>query len=369
MVGPRLFRRSDTASTRLLLVALALLIILSLPVAGAGCRFGPTTPPGGGTVQDPTTPPGSAPDPGTPPGGGDPGTPPPVLASSVEVHFLNVGQGDSILIKANSGKNALIDGGTRSAGPGVVAYLRAQGVESVDLLIATHPHEDHIGGLINVLGAFSVSTVIDAGVPHTSSTFADFLAAIELQVLAGGCAYETPEGQTVSLAPNVTITVLGPDGKMNSLNNSSVICRLDFGTTSFLFPGDAEEPAELALVSAGKPLAVDVLKVGHHGSSTSTSSSFLAAVSPTHAVVSVGKNTYGHPSSVTLNRLSGAGVTVHRTDVSGHIVFHSDGTTLQVADASGYRGSYAAQAGKLAAAFSFVFAETAYGAVAGGPWQ
>lgn len=331
MAGPRQSRR--TTAWRLLLLVLLLLLIV--PLSAAGCLPG-TAPPGGSTEIPPPAP-GSGPDAGTGPApvgdpapAGDPAAPPPAPATSLRVHFLDVGQGDAILIQCSPGGTALIDGGPRGAGPAVTAYLRAQGVEKIDLLIATHPHADHIGGLIDVLGAFSVARVIDAGVPHTSDTFASFLGAVEAQVLRGGCVYETPERQAVNLASNVTVTVLGPDGAMNSINNSSVVCRLDFGSTSFLFPGDAEEPAERALVSAGKPLDADVLKVGHHGSHTSTSASFLAAVSPAHAVISVGTNTYGHPSSITLSRLAAAGVTVHRTDLHGHVLFDSDGTALQV---------------------------------------
>jgi competence protein ComEC len=362
--------RGKTAASRFLIAGLLIFVIMSAAVSAAGCLPG-SQPPGGGTVQNPPSPPGSSPGPGgTPdPGASQPGTPQPALASSVEVHFLNVGQGDSILIKSSAGGTALIDGGPRSAGAGVVTYLRAQGVERLDLLIATHAHEDHVGGLVNVLGAFPVSRVIDAGMPHTSDTYGAFLAGVEIQVLAGGCVYETPEEQTVTLAPNATITVLGPSGQAQSLNNSSVVCRLDFGATSLLFTGDAETQAEQALIAAGKPLTAGVLKVGHHGSSTSTSSSFLAAVSPVHAVISVGKNTYGHPSTVTLNRLAGAGVTIHRTDVSGHIVFHSDGNSLQVVGASGRRAAYAAWSGEGAVAVAAFFAETATAATAGVSWR
>ncbi|MDP2873614.1 MAG: ComEC/Rec2 family competence protein [Bacillota bacterium] len=268
-----------------------------------------------------------------------------MYAASLRVHFLNVGQGDAILIQSSPGGTALIDGGPRAAGPGVVTYLKAQGVGRIDLLIATHPHADHIGGLVNVLGAFPVARIIDSGMPHTSDTFSDFLSAIEKQVLAGGCVYETPESQVAQLAANVTVTVLGPERLASSANDSSVVCRLDFGSTSFLFTGDAEEPAERALILAPKPLDADVLKVGHHGSSTSTSAPFLAAVTPIHAVVSVGTNTFGHPSSITLNRLTAAGATVHRTDVAGHIIFESDGESLQIAVVQGVFALLIAPAG------------------------
>jgi competence protein ComEC len=322
MMRPHLPRRANAPWS---LIIFLIVLLALLPVAG-GCR--PNTPPEPGTGGTVVTPPG--------PPGGEPPAPTPVLAATLRVHFLNVGQGDAILIQSSPGGTALIDGGPRSAGPAVVAYLREQGVEHLDLLIATHAHEDHIGGLINVLRAFPARRIIDAGVAHTSKTYGDFLTEIESQVLSGGCVFETPEGQTVNLADNVTVTVLGPSQAMNSLNNSSVVCRLDFGLTSFMFTGDAEEPAERALLMAGVLLAADVLKVGHHGSSTSTSPDFLAAVGPVHAVISVGAgNTYGHPSSITLGRLQAAGATIHRTDMLGHIVFEGDGQSLQIVAAQG----------------------------------
>ncbi len=245
------------------------------------------------------------------------------------MHFIDVDQGDSILILSQPGAAVLIDGGPRTAGQTVVNYLKARGVKEIDLVIATHPHEDHIGGLIDVFAAFKVKRVIDSGQPHTTKTFDDYLTAVERQVEAGTCKYETPEGQAVQLASNVTLKILGPSAKMDSLNNGSVVCRLDFGKTSFLFTGDAESGAESKLLSSGTNVRANLLKVGHHGSSTSTSTSFLSAVSPAHAVICVGSgNTYGHPTEQTLNRLFGAGVKIYRTDVNGHVVFMSDGTTL-----------------------------------------
>lgn len=245
------------------------------------------------------------------------------------VHFIDVGQGDAILVLTRPGATVLIDGGPREAGPVVVEYLRAQGIAEIDLVIATHPHEDHIGGLIAVLDAFPVRRLIDSGQPHTTRTFDDYLSRVERQVEAGRMAFETPEGQAVRLASNVSLTVLGPVNRMGSLNDGSVVCRLDFGQTSFLFTGDAEAAAEAALLSRGANLRADVLKVGHHGSSTSTGPAFLSAVSPSHAVISAGAgNAYGHPTPQTLERLAAAGARIYRTDLGGHLVFVTDGLTL-----------------------------------------
>jgi len=256
-------------------------------------------------------------------------------AKTLAVHFIDVGQGDAILLLVQPGATVLIDGGPRAAGQTVVNYLTERGVKELDLVIATHPHADHIGGLIDVLEAFKVKRVIDSGQPHTTKTFDDYLTAVERQVEAGHCVYETPEGQIVQLASNVTLKVLGPDRDLSSLNDNSVVARVDFGKTSFLFTGDAEKEAEERLLARGVDLKADVLKVGHHGSSTSTSAAFLAAVAPAYAVICVGAgNSYGHPTEQTLNRLAAAGARIYRTDVSGHVVFTSDGTTLTTAAAA-----------------------------------
>ncbi|MFO8059985.1 MAG: MBL fold metallo-hydrolase [Bacillota bacterium] len=246
------------------------------------------------------------------------------------VHFIDVGQGDAILIEAPGGA-ALIDGGTRQAGEIVVQYLVRRGIRRIDLVVATHPHADHIGGLIDVLRNFEVHQVVDSGQPHTTATFDDYLTEVEKQVDAGSCVYEIPEGQVVDLGSGAAVTVLGPDSVAESLNDGSVVCRLDFGSTSFLFTGDAEHTAEERLLNRGSDLEADVLKVGHHGSATSTSPAFLTAVSPAHAVICVGDdNSYGHPHRETLDRLAEAGTRIYRTDVHGTVIFVSDGRELKV---------------------------------------
>ena len=248
------------------------------------------------------------------------------------VHFIDVGQGDAILIETDN-VTILIDGGVRSAGEIVVQYLVQRGIRELDLVIGTHPHADHIGGLIEVLRNFKVHSVIDAGVPHTTITFDDYLTEIEKQVAAGHCSYETPQGQVVT-AGALTLTVLGPGRDLGSLNDNSVVARVDFGRTSFLFTGDAERASEEHLLSLGVNLGADVLKVGHHGSRTSTTPAFLQAASPAHAVIQVGEgNRYGHPNEEVLQRLVSAGVSIYRTDQHGTVVFASDGETLTV-DAS-----------------------------------
>ena len=256
--------------------------------------------------------------------------PPP--GEEIAVHFIDVGQGDAVLIEAQEA-NILIDAGTRAAGDIVVEYLVRRGIRELDVVIGTHPHADHIGGLIDVFQEFKVHRIIDAGVPHTTVTFDDYLTEIEKQVEAGHATYEIPEGQVLTMGALI-LTVLGPEGDLGSLNDNSVVCRVDFGDTSFLFTGDAEVAAEESLLRRGVNLKADLLKIGHHGSRTSTTQAFLDAVSPAYAVIMAGEdNRYGHPHEEVLARLVSAGVNIFRTDVHGTVVFVSDGKTLTPSEA------------------------------------
>ena len=251
-------------------------------------------------------------------------------ATAVTVHFIDVGQGDAALIRCTPGGTALIDGGPGLATDRLIEYLKDAGVETIDLLIATHPHEDHIGGLPEVFARFKVLSVIDSGVAHTTRAYAQYLDALQREQAISGCTYQKPTGQRIALAANVTLTILGPGGNMDSLNNSSVVARLDFGRTAFLFTGDALYQAEEHLLDGGARLAADVLKVSRHGSSTSTSARFLAAVGPQHAVISAGAdNPYGHPTKQTLDRLAKTGAMVYRTDRHGDVLFRSDGKAVR----------------------------------------
>lgn len=245
------------------------------------------------------------------------------VAMAAEVHFIDVGQGDSILIKSG-GKAVLIDAGEAENGPAVVNYLKAQGVFALDLVIGTHPHADHIGGLADVLNAFPVAKVIDSGVAHTTQTYIDYLSLIRQKNIP----FETPSGQSIGLGEGARLDVLGPVREYEDLNNSSVVTRLVVGQVSFLLTGDMQQDAEADLVAV-KDLKSTILKVGHHGSSTSTSAAFLAEVNPEAAVISVGEgNSYGHPTAGTLARLTS--VDVFRTDEQGTIVITTDGTTYYV---------------------------------------
>lgn len=237
------------------------------------------------------------------------------------VHFLDVGQADCILIQ--QGDHAmLIDAGNNGDGELIANYLQSAGVSRLDYAVGTHPHEDHIGALDTVLKNFPVQNLLMPRVQTNTKTFEDVLdAAIEkgLSITAPKAGDTFPLGSAVLTAVN---NYTGDD-----LNDHSIMLRLTYGSVSFLFTGDAEVPAEQAALATGLPLRSDVLKVGHHGSSTSTSETFLAAVSPTYAVITCGvDNDYGHPHEETLAAL--AGCEIFRTDRQGTIVAHSDGSKI-----------------------------------------
>ncbi len=252
------------------------------------------------------------------------------LAGTLQVDVLDVGQGDSILIRTPAGKSILIDAGT--GGVDVAPLLRARGVEELSMVIATHPHADHIGGLDEVLAEIPARSYFDNGLPHTTASYSDLMKLVE----AHGIVYFTAEsGWSRELEPGLTMELLGPPtpplkGTRSDLNSNSVIVRLTHGTQCFLFTGDAEEPTEALLLQRGIT-PCGVLKVAHHGSAHSTTSSWLAAIKPEIALISVGEgNRYGHPADETLERIASVGASVYRTDLSGTIHLESDGRRVTV---------------------------------------
>lgn len=247
-------------------------------------------------------------------------------AGQLEVHFIDVGQGDSIYIKTPT-QNILIDGGNR--GDTALNYLRYQGVSSLDLVIGTHPHADHIGGLINVMQAIPTKEVIDPAVVNETLTFEDYLRLIDQKDIK---FTEGRAGITRDLCNGIIMNIIHPNNPLSSdPNNASIVAKLTFGEISFLFTGDAEREAEREMLHGSHDLNATVLKVGHHGSRTSTTQAFLDAVAPQAAVIMCGRNNqYGHPHDETLQSLLGSNVDIYRTDLQGSIVIVTDGIEYTV---------------------------------------
>ncbi len=250
------------------------------------------------------------------------GTPVPD-GSSFAVHFIDVGQADAALVLCD-GEALLIDGGNAEDSNLMYTYLKKHGVTHLDYVIGTHAHEDHIGGLAGALSFASAGKVFSPVTDYDTKAFQNFKKAAQKH----GCQLTVPEvGEAFSLG-SAGCEILAVNTESDT-NNTSIVLRITYGETSFLFTGDAERIVEQALLDRDIPLRSTVLKVGHHGSETSTSYAFLREVAPAYGVISVGKdNTYGHPTEEVLSRLRDADVKTYRTDLQGDILCTSDGKTV-----------------------------------------
>jgi competence protein ComEC len=247
-------------------------------------------------------------------------------ASPLKVHFIDVGQGDSMLLQAPDGKVALIDGGEQDSG--ALAYLNDLKIKRVDLQIATHPHADHIGGLVDVLQTLKVVQVWAPGSEHDTNIFMDFIDAIDNAKVE----YHEPKAKTRIAWGSLAFEILHVDPEASKLDNSSIVAKLEYGEVAFMFTGDVFREAEQSMLEKVKEkLPTAVLKVAHHGSDTSSTADFLAAVSPKDAVYCAGlDNKFGHPSPDTIDALKHAGAKVYGTDVDHTIVVTTDGHKYDV---------------------------------------
>ena len=243
-----------------------------------------------------------------------------------EMHFIDVGQALSVLVECD-GQYMLYDGGNVDDGSLIVSYLQSQGVEQLEYVFCSHAHEDHVGGLAAALAYFPTYHVYSPVTEASTKCFKDFVKYTQQQ----GLQVEVPAVGTTWPLGGATVTMVGPVAQYSDTNDTSIVLRIDYGSTSFLLTGDMEKTAETDLVNSGVNLRADVLQVGHHGSSTSTGYLFLNAVLPEMGVISCGTgNKYGHPHEETLSILRDAKVDVYRTDLQGTITIGSDGQNFTV---------------------------------------
>jgi competence protein ComEC len=243
------------------------------------------------------------------------------------VTFLDVGQGDAIVIQ-NENTVMLIDAGTNKTAVNLINELKSMAISRFDVIIATHPNEDHIGGMDNVINNFEVRQVIMPEESANTQTYQDVLKAINNKALT----ISVPKAGSSFNLGSAICTVLAPNSQnYEDTNNYSIVLRVVYGSVSFLLTGDAGTDSEKGILGKGYTLKSDVLKVGHHGSADSTSNPFLEAIAPRDAVILVGQdNDYGHPHKETLSKLNTAGIKIYRTDMNGTIVYTSNGTNLAV---------------------------------------
>jgi len=244
--------------------------------------------------------------------------------SSLKIYFVDVGQADCILIDVN-GEYALVDAGNNEDGSKLVTYFHSLGIQSFQYLIGTHAHEDHIGGMDDIIRNFSAEHFYMPDAITTTKTFEDVLDALEEKQLA----FETPEVDSTFSLGNAKFQVLHVGSDKSDLNDTSIVLKMTYQNTSYLFTGDATSQVEKSILE--KNLKSDVLKVGHHGSQYSSTAQFLKKVEPKYAIIQVGEgNSYEHPKQVTLDKLERIGTKIYRTDRDGTVILTSDGENISI---------------------------------------
>ena len=248
--------------------------------------------------------------------------------NGIKVSYLDVGQADSILIQVDD-EAMLIDAGNNNDGANLVKYLKSKNINNFKYVVGTHAHEDHIGGLDDVILNFNIEHFYMSDAITTTKTFEDVLDALEKKQVR----FETPKIDDEFDLGEAKIKVIHVSNDASNLNNTSIVLKLTYKNIRFLFTGDMESSVEKTILD--KDIQADILKVGHHGSSSSSSDKFIKAVNPSYAVISVGKNnSYKHPTKKTLDTLEKYNVKVLRTDELGTIIFTSDGTQFNYSNIS-----------------------------------
>ncbi len=252
-----------------------------------------------------------------------------VLSEKLKIHIIDVGQGDSTLVELPNGTAMLIDAGEREYGRSVVSYVKALGYKRIDYLVGTHPHSDHIGGLQTVIESFDIGNIYMPKKSSTTATFTNLLKAIQKK----GLKVETAKaGKLIFEDENLNVSLISPvnDNYGDEMNLYSAVVKITYGEMRFLFMGDAETENEEQMTD----VSAEFIRIGHHGSRTSSGEEFVRRVGAQIAVVSVGEdNSYGLPNDDVLSRWKAAGATLYRTDQSGSLVFESDGASITVGDA------------------------------------
>lgn len=249
----------------------------------------------------------------------------------LSVFVIDCGQGDSILAELPNGENLLVDGGPGSNTEQVLDFLASRSTDKIDYLVATHPHEDHIGGLDDVIDTYPVGEVYMPDITATTQAYSNLLEAIDKK----GLKLTVPESGEYLVGDagsEFSVMCLAPNAsEYDDVNNYSIVLKLRYGSRSVILAGDASKESELQQLSAGYDLSADVLKIGHHGSDSASTENYLKAVNPSAAVISCGAgNTYGHPHASVLSRLERLGVTVYRTDTQSTIAIVTNGTSLTI---------------------------------------
>ena len=243
----------------------------------------------------------------------------------IKIHYIDVGQGDSIFIELPNNKTMLIDAGESSKGKIVSSYISNLGYYKIDYIVGTHPHTDHIGGLAHIINSFDIGNIYMPKAVSTSKTYENLLNTISQKGLKITTARA---GVNIVSESNLNINIVAPNREYSDLNNSSAVVKITYGNRKFLFMGDAETKSENDIIS---DVSADVIKVGHHGSETSSGQSFVNKVNSKYAIIMVGTNNqYNHPYQIIINRWINSGAKVYRTDINGNIIVTSDGNILDI---------------------------------------
>lgn len=246
-------------------------------------------------------------------------------SENIKIHYIDVGQGDSILIQCGE-HNMLIDAGTNSSEEDLISYLDNLNIQKFDYLVGTHTHEDHIGGMDKIVKKYDFDSILFPKTTSNTKTFENFVTEVKNK----NKKLTAPDTTKTYILGDATFEILSPlKDEYEDQNNYSIVIKLKYKDTSFLFTGDAEKLVEEDILDTNKDISADVIKIGHHGSSTSTSEEFLKKVNPKYAVISLGKdNSYGHPHKETIELLENYNIKTYRTDELGTIICTSDGKNI-----------------------------------------